>query len=137
MILAASTIALSGCAGTPGTDANLLPAVTSASLPVQTGFNRNEQFCGALGTIQYLVAKNKFKLRLHLAALKADRQYEIVWRNNNVRGYTIGAFSTDASGGVRHVSLKIFRAGEVRAIGLRIDYLVKYEAEGVRSFKPC
>jgi len=137
MIAAVSTIALSGCARTTGADTTLLTAVTSASLPVQSGFDHNEQFCGALGTIQYLVTKNKFKLRLHLAAAKATRQYEIVWRNNDVRGYTVGAFSTDASGDVRQASLKIFRPGEVRGVGLRIYYLVNYQAVGVRNFKPC
>jgi hypothetical protein len=137
VILAVSTFTLSGCATTTGADTTLLPAVTSRSIPVQSGFNRDERFCGALGTIQYLVTKDYFKLRLHLAAAKADRQYEIVWRNNNVRGYTIGAFSTDAAGAVRQRSLKLFRAGEVRAIGLRIDYLVKYKTEGMQNFRPC
>jgi hypothetical protein len=137
IILAVSTISLSGCARTTRTETILLPAVTSAAIPVQSGFNSNEQFCGALGTIQYLVTKGQFKLRLHFAAAKANRQYEIVWRNNKERGYTVGAFSTNASGAVRQVSLRLFRAGEVRAIGLRIYYLVKYKAEGVRNFKPC
>ena len=136
-VLIVSTLALGGCTKAMTTHAVLLPAVSSATLPVQSGFDHDERFCGAVGTIYYLVANDDFTFRLHLAAVKAHRLYEIIWRNNNVRGYTVGAFSTTAAGAIRHGSVKLFRSGEVRAEGLKIDYLVDFKPEGVQNFRPC
>jgi len=111
--------------------------VTSPSIRVQSGYDKNEKFCGESGEILYEVNKNHVKLSLDLANLKSERQYQIDWRNNDVRGFAIGAFSTNNSGAIRDGSLKMFRAGEVRGIGILIYYLVGYDPAGLRRFNPC
>lgn len=135
--VAASTVALSGCVGTTRAGTGLLAAITSAAIPVQSGYDGNEQFCGTLGKIQYVAIKQRVHLNLHLTAVKANRQYLIDWQNNDVRGYTVGVFSTDHSGAIRTGSLRLFRAGEVRGYGLRIYYLVGNVPSGVKHFEPC
>lgn len=54
-----------------------------------------------------------------------------------MRGYTVGAFSTNAAGAIQQGSVRLFCSGEVRVVGLGIDYLVKYKPEAVQDFRPC
>lgn len=131
------TVALSVTAIGAASGAASLPVVTSAPIPVQSGFDGSEQFCGTIGVVQYVALKSHVKLRVHFTALRANRQYSIVWRNNAVRGYTIGAFSTTSSGSVRKGSLRLFRPGEVRGIGIEVYFLVGLVASGVERFAPC
>jgi hypothetical protein len=137
IILAALTVALSISATTTGAGVVLLPAITSAPIPVQSGYDASEQFCGTIGVIQYVALKERVELRLLLAAVKPNRQYSVDWRNNKVRGYTIGAFSTNGSGAARRGSLRLFRPGEVRGIGVMIYYQVGNAPSGVERFKSC
>jgi len=137
IVLAVLTGALSVSATTTGAGVVLLPAVTSAPIPVQSGYDAGEQFCGSVGVIQYVALKSRVELRLLLAAVKPNRQYSVDWQNNKVRGYTIGAFSTNGSGAVRRRSLRLFRPGEVRGIGVVIYYLVGNAPQGLERFKPC
>ena len=109
----------------------------SAAIPVQSGYDGNEQFCGTLGKIQYVAIKHQVHFNLILAKLKANRQYSIVWQNNRVRGYTVGVFSTDNPGAIRKGSLRMFGPGEVRGIGVMIYYLNVYTPVGIQRFKPC
>jgi hypothetical protein len=137
IILAALTFALSFSAVTAGAGVVLLPAVTSAPIATQSGYDASEQFCGTIGIIQYVAIKKRVELRIRLAAVKANRQYSVAWQNNAVRGYTIGVFSTTGSGAVRRGSLRLFRAGEVRGIGVPVYYLVGNAPHGLERFKPC
>ena len=81
--------------------------------------------------------RSHVKLRVHFAALRANRQYSVIWRNNAVRGYTIGVFSTTSSGSVRMGSLRLFRPGEVRGIGVEVYFLVGLVASGMKKLAPC
>jgi hypothetical protein len=137
IILAALTGAFSVSATTNGAGVVLLRAITSAPIPVQSGYDVDEQFCGTFGVIQYEALKKRVELRLLLAPVKPNRQYSVDWQNNKVRGYTIGAFSTNGSGVVRRGSLRLFRPGEVRGIGVVIYSLVGNAPLGLERFKPC
>jgi hypothetical protein len=137
LAVVASSIALGVWPAVTSADASSLTTITSAPMPVQSGYDASEQFCGPLGEIRYVVEKKDFRLSLQLRAAKAHRQYEIIWRNNNVRGYTIGAFSTNDAGNVRPATLRMFRPGEVRGAGVRIYFMVGNYAKGVQNFKPC
>ncbi len=129
------TVALSVTAIGAAAGAASLPVV-SAPISVQSGYDGSEQFCGTIGVVQYVALKSHVKLAVHFTALRANRQYSIVWRNNEVRGYTIGAFSTTSSGSVRKGSLRLFRPG-VRGIGIEVYFLVGLAASGMKRFAPC
>ena len=135
--LVVSTVSLSGCARVTNTGTGLLTAVSSEPIPVQSGYNGNEKFCGTLGKIQYVAIKQQVHFNFNLSAAKANRQYLIDWQNNNVRGYAVGVFSTDHSGAIRKGSLRMYRPGEVRGIGLMIYYLNRFTPVGMQHFKPC
>ena len=135
--LAAMTFILSGCDKAINSSTDLLTAVASEPIPVQSGYDGNEEFCGTFGKIQYVAIKHQVHFNLKLAVLKENRQYLIDWQNNYVRGYTVGVFSTDHSGAIRRGSLKMFRAGEVRGIGVMIYYLNRFTPLGMQHFKPC
>lgn len=113
--LVVSTVSLSGCARITNTNTELLATVTSARIPVQLGYDGNEQFCGTLGKIQYVAIKHEVHFNLRLTAVKANREYSIDWQNNTVRGYTVGVFLTDHSGAIRKGSLRMYRPGESAA----------------------
>ena len=100
-------------------------------------YDGNEQFCGTLGKIQYVAIKHQVHFNFNLSAENANRQYLIDWQNNTVRGYTVGVFLTDHSGAIRKGSLRMYRAGEVRGIGLMIYYLDRFTPVGTQHFKPC
>ena len=135
--LVVSIVSLSGCARVTNTDTELLATVTSAPIPVQLGYDGNEQFCGTLGKIQYVAIKHEVHFNLRLAAVEANREYSIDWQNNSVRGYTVGVFLTDHSGAIRKGSLRMYRPGEVRGIGLMIYYLDRFTPVGTQHFKAC
>ena len=137
IFLAVATVTLSGCVRTTRAGTSSSTAVASEPIPVQSGYDGNEQFCGTLGKVQFVAIKHQVHFNLNLAAMKANRQYRIDWQNNAVRGYTVGVFSTDHSGAIRSGSLRMFRAGEVRGIGLMIYYLDVYTPLGMQHFKPC
>jgi|GEM_PF-1954005 len=137
IMLIASTVTLSSCARATIINTELSGTATSAPIPIQSGYDGNEQFCGTFGKIQYVAIKHQVHLNLSLAAVNADRQYSIVWQNNTVRGYTVGVFLTDHSGAIRKGSLRMYRPGEVRGIGLMIYYLDRFTPVGMQHFKPC
>ena len=137
IFLAVSTVTLSGRVRTTRAGTSSLTTVASEPIPVQSGYDGNEQFCGTLGKVQYVAIKHQVHFNLNLAAMKANRQYRIDWQNNYVRGCTVGVFSTDHSGAIRSGSLRMFRAGEIRGIGLMIYYLDLYTPLGMQHFKPC
>jgi hypothetical protein len=115
----------------------LVRAVTSAPTSVQSGYDASERFCGTTGEIQYVALRKQVEIRASLTAEKPNRQYSVIWQNNKVRGYTIGVFSTNASGEIRPGSLRLFRAGEVRGVGVMIYYRVGNTLLGAERFKPC
>jgi hypothetical protein len=135
MIVAALTPAFSGSA--TATAMGSRPGVTSAPIPVQSGYDESEQFCGMMGVVQYVAIEKRVELRLRLAAVKANRQYSVAWQNNKVRVYTIGVFSSNGAGDVRRGSVRLFRPGEVRGIGVVIYYLVGDTSLGLERFRPC
>jgi hypothetical protein len=134
--IAISIIAPFGLGGTSRATSTP-PLVYSQRVPVQSGFDRSENFCGTTGTIRYSASEHQVQLGVRVSTLKPERQYLIDWLNNNVRGYSIGAFLTDRLGSVAKGSLKMYRAGEVRAEGLRIYYLVRNTPTGWQRFEPC
>ncbi len=111
--------------------------VASAPISVESGYDASERFCGTSGEIQYVALQKRVELQLTLTSEKPKRQYSVIWQNNKVRGYTIGVFLTDTSGAVRQGSLRLFRAGEVRGVGITIYYLVGNTPLGAQRFKPC
>ena len=137
IMLIASTVTLGGCEKSTRAGTGLLTVVASEPIPVQSGYDGNEQFCGTLGKIQYVAIKHQVHFNFNLFAVKANRQYLIDWQNNTVRGYTVGVFLTDHSGAIRKGSLRMYRPGEVRGIGLMIYYLNRFTPVGMQHFKPC
>jgi hypothetical protein len=135
--VAALSLAFSVLATTVSGGLVALPTFTSAPIPVQSGYDVSELFCGTIGEVQYVASKEHVELRLILTPIKANRQYVVAWRNNNVRGYTIGVFSTNGSGDVRRGSVRMFRPGEVRGIGVDIYYLVGNSPIGLVRLTPC
>ncbi|MHB8379425.1 MAG: hypothetical protein ACYDB2_05845 [Acidimicrobiales bacterium] len=135
--VAALTFAFGVLATTVSGGLVALPAFTSAPIPVQSGYDASELFCGAIGEVKYVAAKEHVELRLILTPIRANRQYVVDWRNNKVRGYTIGVFSTNRSGTVRRGSVRMFRPGEVRGIGVDIYYLVGNTPSGLIRLTPC
>jgi hypothetical protein len=92
-----------------------------ATVPVQTGYARSEAFCATgplTGRIAYEVSKGNATLVLAVAGLPRDATVGVDWLNDTVRGYTIASFATDREGGTVQGSLRLFRPGEKKAIGL-------------------
>jgi hypothetical protein len=137
IIVVVLALSLSAFAATVSAGMVAIPGVTSAPIPVQSGYDASELFCGAIGEIQYLAKNGDVELRLFLTPVKADRQYSVAWRNNKVRGYTIGVFSTNRSGEVRRGSVRMFRPGEVRGIGIYVYYVVGNTPSGLVRLMPC
>jgi hypothetical protein len=90
-----------------------------------------------VGEVQYVAIKRQVELKLILTPIRANRQYLVDWRNNNVRGYTIGVFSTDRVGAIRKGSVRMFRPGEVRGVGVDVYYLVGNTPSGLMRLTPC
>ena len=137
IIVVVLALSLSAFAATVSAGLVAIPGVTSAPIPVQSGYDASELFCGATGEIQYLAKNREVELKLFLTPMKPDRQYSVAWRNNKVRGYTIGVFSTNRSGDVRRGSVRMFRPGEVRGVGIDVYYHEGNTPSGLVRLMPC
>lgn len=70
IFLAVSTVTLSGRVRTTRAGTSSLTTVASEPIPVQSGYDGNEQFCGTLGKVQYVAIKYLVHFNLNLAAMK-------------------------------------------------------------------
>lgn len=109
----------------------------SATTSVQNGYAGHEMFCGTAGTVTYSVAKRTVTVTADIHNLVKSKQYSLIWRNNSVRGYTIGAFETTSGGTVTPNSLRLFRSAETHGIGVIVYYLVGVNPKAILHFKPC
>ena len=58
------------------------------------------------------------------------------WINNAVRGYTVAAFTTDDRGRAEAGSVRMFRPGEVKAIGLHLTR-TDIDSTVLGQLRPC
>jgi NADPH-dependent ferric siderophore reductase len=91
----------------------------------------------SLSAFAATVSAGLVAIKLFLTPMKPDRQYSVAWRNNKVRGYTIGVFSTNRSGDVRRGSVRMFRPGEVRGVGIDVYYHEGNTPSGLVRLMPC
>ncbi len=94
-------------------------------------------FCRTDGTVKYSVVKHTVTITANLHNLAKSKQYSLIWQNNSVRGYTVGAFETTSTGTVAPDSLRLFRAAETHGIGVMVYYLVGVNPKAILHFKPC
>ncbi len=109
----------------------------SATTAVQNGYAEHEMFCGPDGTVTYSAAKRSVTITVNLHNLARKQKYSLIWRNNSVRGYTIGAFETTSAGTVAPDSLRLFRSAETHGIGVTIYYLVGVNPKATLHFVAC
>jgi hypothetical protein len=109
----------------------------SATTPLQNGYAKNETFCNRHGTVTYRVMKKVVVITVDLHSLTPKKHYSLDWQNNNVRGYTIGAFKTTSTGAVATGSLRLFRDAELHGIGVLVYYLSGVNPKAILHFRPC
>jgi len=115
-------------------------AVNASSVPVQTGYDGNENFCAASGksfrgSIEYRVGSGRATIQVDLRRLPKKALIGIDWSNNTVRGYLIGTVRTDGRGDAIGRSAKLFRAGETRGYRLVLTWPDDNHALG--NLWPC
>ena len=106
---------------------------------VEGGFAANENFCAEAplsGTIRYEVKDGAVTFDVRVGNLPHTSLIAIDWINDPVRGYTVAAFSTDATGRSIRDSLRMFRPGEVRGIGLHLA-AADLDATVLGQLRPC
>lgn len=106
---------------------------------VQGGYASDEKFCATApltGTIRYMVSQGVATFALGVGGLPRRSVIAVEWINDAVRGYTVAAFNTDASGRAETDSLRMFRPGEVKAIGLRLT-TADTASTAVGQLRPC
>ncbi|MGO8870079.1 MAG: neocarzinostatin apoprotein domain-containing protein [Acidimicrobiales bacterium] len=117
-----------GATITPPTEA-MMPAwggeivVTAgrSTTPVESGFGGQEYFCAQpplTGDTEYDGTSGQATMHLAVGGLPPTSWVALDWVNNPVRGYTIGSFTTDATGRSVQTSLTLVRPGEVRGYQL-------------------
>lgn len=116
-------LALAACSttgtSTSSSTAPIRPA--NRSVAVGGGYGGRENFCADAplkGQILYDGTGGYAALSLSVAGLPPNRLVGLNWQNNDVRGYLIASFQTGPTGRSRQSTLRVFRPGEVRGIGL-------------------
>jgi len=134
-------IVLASCGGGVATSTNS-PSMTKtanlSSIPVQSGYNGNEDFCAQQpfgGTIEYRVSSGRATIRVALRRLPKTALVGIEWSNNTVRGYLVGTVRTDGRGNSIPGSEKLFRTGESR--GYRIVLTWPNDNQALGNLWPC
>jgi len=106
---------------------------------VQTEFGGNETFCAGgplTGTMRYEVSHGEARLQLDVGGLPASSTVVVNWLNDSVRGYVVGAFSTDSAGSSSTSSARLYRPGETRGSEIQ---LTSSDAQGtvLGLLRPC
>ena len=135
-------IVLASCAGGGGATSTHSPSTTKtvnlSSIPVQSGYDGNEDFCAQqsfAGTIEYRVSSGRATIRVALRRLPKTALVGIEWSNNTVRGYLVGTVRTDGRGNSIPGSEKLFRTGESR--GYRIVLTWPNDNHSLGNLWPC
>ena len=106
---------------------------------VQSGYASDEEFCATApltGTIRYTVNQGVATFAFDVGGLPHRSVIAVEWINDAVRGYTVAAFNTDAGGRAQTDSLRMFRPGEVKAIGLRLT-TADTASTALGQLRPC
>ena len=115
----------------------LAPEVSSPSIAVQSAFAHNEKFCGPIGKVRYTVSGGRVAIHLDIYPQRPKTQFSIDWINNNLRGYTVGTFTTNRAGDPIDSTVQLYRGGEVRGIEMDIYYLVGFAPTAIHRLYPC
>jgi hypothetical protein len=113
-------------------------ATNLSSMPVQSGYKGNENFCATQpfgGTITYRVSSGRATIGVALHRLPKRALIGIEWSNNTVRGYLVGTVRTDSRGDSIPGSEKLFRTGESR--GYRIVLTSTVDDHALGNLWPC
>ena len=144
VLLAAGIAALALTACTTGTGSTTIPRPTgskasgsepglSARASYRPGvvdvsrsahvYRGTETFClrsPLSGTARYSVRGSRASFVLDIHGFQPKTGIGLDWINNPVRGYLVGAFTTDAAGSYVGAA-QMFRPGEVRAIAIKFE----------------
>jgi hypothetical protein len=86
-------------------------------------YRGTETFClraPLSGTARYSVHAGRASFTLDIHGFPPKTGVGLDWINNAVRGYLVGAFTTNAAGGYIGTA-QTFRPGEVRAAAIRFE----------------
>jgi hypothetical protein len=144
-LASALVVSLVACSGGSTTAKRTSPTfripAPNQKVAIETGYSETESFCAQTpltGGVMYKVKSSEASLDLYLSGLPKEALVGLDWRNNDVRGYLIAAFFTDSHGHAIQSSLRFFRPGEVKGVGL----VVTTESDGrpetvVGRLGPC
>jgi len=100
-------------------------------------YRGTEPFClrsPLSGTARYSVQAGRASFSLDIQGLPPKTDVGLDWVNNPVRGYLVGAFTTDAAGSYVGTA-QTFRPGEVRGIAIKFQ---RSDGTGLPGIgKPC
>ena len=116
--------------------ASYRPATASVSRAAHV-YRGTETFClhsPLSGTARYSVHGGRVSFTLDIRGFPPKTGAGLDWINNPVRGYLVGAFTTDASGSYIGAA-RTFRPGEVRATAIKFE---RPDGTGLPGIgKPC
>ena len=120
----------------PHVHASYRPGVVYVSRAAHV-YRGGETFClraPLSGTARYFVHAGRASFTLDIHGLPPTTGVGVDWINNPVRGYLVGAFTTDAAGGYVGAA-QTFRPGEVRAVAIKFQ---RSDGTGLPGIgKPC
>jgi hypothetical protein len=135
------TLTAPACAESGGGRA--APPTTGSAAPyvvsIQGGYASDEQFCALAplsGSVRYSTRQGSATFELDVGGLPPQSLIAIDWINNAVRGYTVAAFDTDGNGQSETSSLRMFRPGEAKAIGLHLT-TTNIASPVLGQLRPC
>jgi len=100
-------------------------------------YRGTETFClrsPLSGTARYSVRAGRASFALDIQGFPPKTDVGLDWINNPVRGYLVGAFTTDAAGSYVGTA-QTFRPGEVRGIAIKFQ---RSDGTGLPGIgKPC
>ena len=111
---------------------------SESSVPVQSGYEGNENFCAQQplnGTLAYRVSSGRASIRVALRGLPKRVLVGIDWSNNAARGYLIGTIRSDGHGGSIPGSEKLFRPPESRGYKVILTWPTNKKTLG--TMWPC
>jgi hypothetical protein len=126
----------SGAQPSPHARASYRPGVVYASRSAHV-YRSGETFClrsPLSGTARYSVHAGRVRIILDVRGFPPKTGVGLDWINNQVRGYLVAAFTTDAAGSYAGTALT-FRPGEVRGIAIKFERSDGADLPGIG--KPC
>jgi hypothetical protein len=133
-------VPLTACSGGGATTSasSTTQAKGRASIPVQSGFDGDENFCAQHplnGQIEYRVSSGRASMRIAVGGLPSNAYVGIDWVNNTVRGYLVGSVRTDNRGDSEPNTVNLLRPGETR--GYKIILTSPDNIHVVGNLWPC